>query len=334
MVPRLRVMLDQVSASDRADADNTRRLLAGDIIVAVDEIENPTYLDLRETTTRFEDKPLAVKVIRADPNGVEQMTTVTVTPRREPTTGRVVIGFLPLLDAESTVVAQTVASEGGVAKLDIPRGARITAVNGQAVSSFYDIIREVRRWNGQQATLEYELDGESTGAVTLQTAQADRPIQIESTLLESLPFKVLEQVYRADSPIEAIKMGYRKTVMFIAMTYITLGQLIGGLLSPKLLMGPVGIVVSSYQIVAHQPLVYYAYFLGLISASIAVLNFLPIPPFDGGLIVLMLVEKVRGAALSEKAQGIVAYAGWVLVLMLLLYVTYNDIVRALSGFLS
>ncbi len=122
-------------------------------------------------------------------------------------------------------------------------------------------------------------------------------------------------------------MGYRRTVRFIVLTYITLKQLISGLVSPKNLMGPVGIIALSYQVVAQQPPVYYAYFLGLISATIAVINFLPVPPFDGGLVVLMLVEKIKGSALSERAQGILAYAGWVLVLALLVYVTFNDIIR-------
>jgi regulator of sigma E protease len=117
--------------------------------------------------------------------------------------------------------------------------------------------------------------------------------------------------------------------MFIAQTYVTLKQLISGLVSPKMLMGPVGIISLSYRIVAEQPPIYYVYFLGLISATIAVINFLPVPPFDGGLVVLMLIEKIRGAALSERAQGIVAYAGWVMILALLVYVTFNDIVRTL-----
>lgn len=333
IVPRLRVLHDQKRRPGAEDSPS-QRLRAGDIILAVGDIENPTYLELRETTVKFEDKPLSIKVLRADPNGVERVATITVTPHRDPADDRVVIGFLPVLDAEHTVAAATVATADGVARLDLPRGARITAVGGQAVSSFYDVIREVRRWEGQGVTIAYRLGDEIEGEAPLQTAGAERPIQVEATLPEILPFKGLERLYRAAGPIEAIKMGYRKTVMFISMTYVTLGQLIAGLLSPKLLMGPVGIVVSSYQIVDQQPLVYYAYFLGLISASIAVLNFLPIPPFDGGLIVLMLIEKIKGSALSEKAQGIVAYAGWVLVLTLLIYVTYNDIVRTIGGFFS
>jgi regulator of sigma E protease len=317
-----------------SDAEAAEALKAGDIIVAVDSIEDPTYLELRETTVRFEDKPLAIKVLRTDPNGAERVVTVTVTPRRQKTTDRVVIGFLPALDAEHAIISASIATEGGVEKLDIPRGARITTVGGKPVASFYDIIREVQEAEGQVVALEYELGDQARGEVPLQTAGVEQPVQVSSILLENLPFRGLEKLYRAASPLDAIKMGYRKTVMFITMTYITLAQLIGGLLSPKLLMGPVGIVVSSYQIVDKQPLVYYAYFLGLISASIAVLNFMPIPPFDGGLIVLMLIEKVKGSALSEKSQGIVAYAGWVLVLTLLIYVTYNDIVRTIHSFFS
>jgi regulator of sigma E protease len=103
--------------------------------------------------------------------------------------------------------------------------------------------------------------------------------------------------------------------------------LIGGLVSPKELMGPVGIITFSYRIVAEQPFVYYVYFLGLISAAIAVFNILPLPPLDGGVVVLLLVEKIKGSSLTEKTQGAIAYIGWALILTLLLYVTFNDIVR-------
>jgi regulator of sigma E protease len=197
------------------------------------------------------------------------------------------------------------------------------------VVSFYDIIEQVRRWGGQPVVLKYQLDGRTEGGVTLRDAQAPNAITAESTLPdEFIPFKPLERLYQADGPLNALGMGYRRTWGFIAQTYITLKRLISGLISPKNLMGPVGIITVSYHIVSQQPLVNYAYFLGLISATIAVINFLPIPPFDGGLIVLMLIEKVKGSALTERTQGIVAYAGWVLVLLLLIYVTFNDIVRS------
>ncbi|MBN2129089.1 MAG: site-2 protease family protein, partial [Sedimentisphaerales bacterium] len=331
MVPRLRVTIvgDEPIFSEgtgSAPAESAT-LRTGDIVLALGDVAYPTYKEMREVTTAYEGKSLPVTVLRTDANGVEQTLTVNVKPKRSGGGDRVVIGIGVALDAAHPVVAKTITAPTGPPALDIPRGARISTVNGKAVSSFYDVIAEVRRWNGQPVVLEYRFDGETEGGVTLQTAGAQEPIQVRSTLAELLPYRSMERVYRAQNPLDAIGMGYRRTVRFIVLTYITLKQLIGGLISPKNLMGPVGIIALSYQVVAQQPPVYYAYFLGLISATIAVINFLPVPPFDGGLVVLMLVEKVKGSALSERAQGILAYAGWVLVLALLVYVTFNDIVR-------
>jgi len=331
MVPRLRVTVvgDEPIFSERTGppAADTSTLRTGDIILALGDVAYPTYQEMREVTIAYEGKSLPVEVLRTDPNGVERTLTVSVKPRKPGGSNRVVIGIGVALDAAHPIVAKTVSTPKGPPMLEIPRGARIITVNGKPVSSFYDIIAEVRRWNRQSVVLEYEFDGETSGGVTLQTAGAQEPIQVKATLAELLPYRSMERVYRAQNPLDAIGMGYRRTVRFIALTYITLKQLVGGLISPKNLMGPVGIIALSYQVVAQQPPVYYAYFLGLISATIAVINFLPVPPFDGGLVVLMLVEKIKGSALSERSQGVLAYAGWILVLALLVYVTFNDIVR-------
>jgi len=331
MVPRLAVR--GVESEPRDSAKTLRfeaptHLRPGDVILAAAQIESPTYKELRDITAGYEDKPLPIKVLRTDPNGSERTLTVTVQPRREPKSDRVVIGFLPSLDARHAVVAKTIPMPGGLGALEIPRGARITAVNGKPVSSFYDIIEEVRQWEGRPVAITYRLDNQTEGGVTLQVPPAQGAVSVASELAEPVPFEPLERLYQANGPLNAIGMGYRRTGTFIAQTYITLKRLISGLISPKNLMGPVGIITFSYRIVAEQPLVNYAYFLGLISATIAVINFLPIPPFDGGLVVLMLIEKIKGSALSERTQGVVAYAGWLLVLILLVYVTFNDIVRS------
>lgn len=332
MVPRLRVLAvgDERSHSmrDGGQEENGSGLRAGDVIVAADQTQNPTYKEMRDITNQYDGKSLPMKVLRTDANGVEQIVAVTVKPKREPGTGRVVIGFLPTLDARHAVVAKTMPTETGAAALDIPRGARIVSVNQKPVSSFYDVVAQVRQWQGQPITLQYRLEEQAEGGVTLPETLTAEPVSVAAVLAEGVPFRPLNRLYQAQDPATAIAMGYRKTCTFIAQTYVTLARLFDRLISPKNLMGPVGIITISYQIVAQQPFVNYVYFLGLISATIAVINFLPIPPFDGGLILLMVIEKIKGSALSERTQGVLAYAGWAMVLVLLVYVTFNDIVRS------
>jgi regulator of sigma E protease len=113
---------------------------------------------------------------------------------------------------------------------------------------------------------------------------------------------------------------------------VTLKQAISGLVSPKNFMGPVGIFTMSYKIVADQSIIDYAYFLALISAFIAVFNALPLLPFDGGHMLFLLIEKIKGSPVNEKVQAVVTYTGLVLVLGFALYVTFNDVIRSFSGF--
>ncbi len=339
MVPRLRITVvsgEPASTRDKrlsigmkkGDVDAGPKLQSGDIILAAADIENPTYKELRDVTEEYEKKELPVKVLRVDANGVEETLEVVVVPKRSRDSERVMIGIGVALDAEHPVVAKTISAEDGPARLAIPRGAVITAVDGVRVSSFYDCLREIKRNFGRRIMIDYRLDGEITGGVALDLSGSKEFITVEAGFADFVPFEDLKRLYKASGPIDAIVMGYKKTIMFIAQTYVTLKHLIGGLVSVKELMGPVGIVTFSYRIVAEQPLVYYVYFLGLISACIAVFNFLPLPPLDGGLMALLLVEKVKGSALSERVQGIIAYAGWVIIGSFFLYVTFNDIVRS------
>ena len=305
-------------------------LKSGDIILSIGDVTCPTYEEFQATVKENKNEDLPIEVLREDANGVEMKHTIHVTPKwnEDANEARIGISFLPMFDSEHPVVAKTIAVEGGPAKLDIPRGSLITTINGTAVSNFYDIIREIKQNIGKHITIDYRLDDNTTGSISLEIGNDENLFAVKSTFAEAIPFENLEKPYKANGPVDAIAMGYRRTVMFVAQAYVTLRRLIGGLVSPKNLMGPVGIITFSYRIVAEQPLVYYIYFLGLISAVIAVFNFLPLPPLDGGLVLLLIIEKIKGSAISERVQAIIAYGGWALILTLILYVTFNDIVRS------
>jgi regulator of sigma E protease len=332
IIAKGRQLLEKMGIIEEAQAKPF--LQTGDIILSAGDVICPTYQEFSEVVNEYGDKELPIKVLRTDANGTEFNLAINVRPKRHRDVNEAAIGisYLPMCDIQHAVAAKTIDTKGGPEKLEIPRGAMITAVDGVAVSNFYDVIREIQKHPGERVTIDWRLDAEVAGSAALNVDNNEDSITVKSDFAEYIPFWRLERLYKASSPIDAIAMGLRKTVMFIAQTYATLKGLIVGVVSPKsALMGPVGILALSYQVVAHEPLTYYLYLLGLISAVIAVFNFLPLPPFDGGLVVLLLIEKIKGSALNERTQGIVAYTGWVLIGAFVLYVTFNDIVRIFSG---
>jgi regulator of sigma E protease len=341
MVPRLRVaaVLERPSSSGgrlisvlsklgikKKVAGTKSQLKSGDIILAIGDIENPTYKEMRDITTQYEGKDLLMKLLRTDANGVERTFEVTVVPWRW---GRkVVIGIVPELDFEHPVIADTVSAQGRPAAPAIPRGAKITAVDGVSVSNFFDIAREVGKNIGQRISIDYRISEKIAGAAVLDLSSIQGSAGvIKTAFAEFVPFEPLQRLYKAGNPVEAITIGCRKTAMLIVQTYVSVRRLMEGLVSRKELSGPVGIIKMSYDIAARQPLIDYVYFLGVISVLLAVFNLLPLPPFDGGLVVLLLVEKVKGSALSERVQEIIVYAGLTFIVALFVYLTFNDIVN-------
>jgi regulator of sigma E protease len=342
MVPRMRIAA--ISEGPRSLKEWFLRLLGvgkdreklkrDDIVVGLADVNNPTFAEMRKITRAYENNELAITVLRTDANGIEKQLTISVIPQRDTDSNRVVLGIIPELDIDRAVVAKTIVTAQHPNAAAIPRGATITAVDGVEVRNFYDIARQLKRDSGQRVTIDWRVDSQTAGNAAVAVGEKGDVVSAEGFTEQAIPFADMERLYKADGPIDAIGMGYKRTKIFIVQTYVTLYQLISGLVSPKQLMGPVGILTFSYKIVAAQPFIYYVYFLGLISASIAVLNFLPLPPFDGGLTVLLLIEKIKGSAISVRTQEIIAYAAWGILIVLIVYVTYNDILRLIFGFFS
>ena len=101
-------------------------------------------------------------------------------------------------------------------------------------------------------------------------------------------------------------------------------MLFTGKVSTNDLMGPVGI---SSIVAKTNGIQEFIYILALISLSLGVTNLLPFPPLDGGKIVLLIIEAIRKKPLQEKYEIGIQMLGFGLMIMLSLYVTYNDIIR-------
>lgn len=340
IIPRIRIMQVSPKAKPKALRDKIKSIFAkeedteidegpklqdDDVIVKIGEVENPTYTELREVTTSYESKEMQITVLRTGEDGTEEFVTVTVTPEKGRRTDRVMFGVVPALDVDHAVVAATIDIEDGPSALTIPRGATITAVDGREVSSYYDIVQVIRANLGQRIPIAYTLNGQN-GSVELELPTQTDYITAVSDPIKILPFEYLKETYKADGAGQAFVWGVKKTYMFIAQTYVTLQRLITGEVSPQALSGPVGIVTMSYRI-ASQSIAEYIYFLGLISSCIAVMNLLPLPIVDGGVIVLLIIEKFKGSPINEKIQEVISYAGLALLGFVFIWLTYNDILN-------
>jgi regulator of sigma E protease len=336
MVPRLKIIgivpkgkLSQMWENIPIKLGMTQKapeLKEGDIILSVADVQNPTYSELRQMVQKYKAKPLSMSVLRANPNRGYDVHNLTVFPRPSSADpNRVVIGIELALDVAHPVVAKTIMAENSSISLDIPRGSVITAVAGAPITDWRDVITTIKSNKGKEVAIAFKTPQDVAGNATLKVPDDPNFITAQSAFTIELPFKDLRQTYKAKGAFDAIAMGCDRTIMFIAQTYVTLKGLFVGLISPKALMGPAGILKISYTIVSERMWTFYLYFMGLISASIAVMNFLPFPVLDGGVITLMLIEKIKGSPISQRTQAAIAYSGLVLIMAFFLYVTWNDL---------
>jgi len=126
----------------------------------------------------------------------------------------------------------------------------------------------------------------------------------------------------------AIGLGYKTTVRTMRSIFRMLQRLISGEVSPKLLAGPLGIAEVGYR-TASVDLRLFIKFLAMLSVNLAIVNFLPIPILDGGHMLLLAWEGIRGKPASERVIIAANYCGLAFILGLALFVTWNDISRML-----
>lgn len=142
-------------------------------------------------------------------------------------------------------------------------------------------------------------------------------------------FTQKETIRQATSVGDAIALGAQETWDSVTMIFQLLGKL-GSQVSPKALGGPVSIAVLAYHS-ASQGLSDLLIFLTMIGANLAVINFLPIPVLDGGHMVFLTYEGIRGKPPGERIHLALSYLGLLFILGLMVFVLGLDIQRLLPG---
>ena len=132
---------------------------------------------------------------------------------------------------------------------------------------------------------------------------------------------------KGENALDALWIGIHKTYYFILQVYQMIDRMLfSRSIGVESISGPLGIVSIGGQI-ARAGLVNFLFFMAILSANLAVINFLPLPIVDGGLMVFLIIEKIKGSPISLRVQVATQVIGLFLIVGAFVFVTYNDALR-------
>ncbi|HOA34926.1 MAG: RIP metalloprotease RseP [Dethiobacteria bacterium] len=193
----------------------------------------------------------------------------------------------------------------------LQEGDEIAAINGEPVEKWEEVVRVIEKHPGEELVLLVRRDGmikEFTLIAEPSPESGKGKIGI-TPLVQKYQFR------------RALGSSFEQFGMIIASIFqVFTGQV------PLDITGPVGIVIT-IGAVARTGIVNLLWLTALISISLGLVNLLPIPALDGGRLLFILIEALRGRPIDPEKEGMVHFIGFALLLLLILLVTYNDLLR-------
>ncbi len=243
---------------------------------------------------------------------------------RIPHSPRTILGLSSLADIVAVDNEQFVMLEGR-------RGVR--RYSASFPHGFYELMRRRLEENGGRPTtvsLRYRarpFAEEREADITITRETMDPWLGRVMYYPHSVFMQPQLETLKAEGPVDALVIGLKKTGYFILQVYTMIERMVvSRSVGVENMAGPVGIVKIGSD-VARQGLVRLLFFLAIISANLAVINFLPLPIMDGGLMVFLIIEKIKGSPVSLKVQVVTQMIGLVLIGAAFLFVTFNDVIR-------
>lgn len=209
-------------------------------------------------------------------------------------------------------------------------GDLILTIDGKPIESFSDMQRVVGASAGQQLTFVVDRGGADVTLTAIPELREMKDgfgnVHRLGLLGISRSLAASDVTTRRYGPAEAVVMGAQETWFVVSRTFDYLGGVISGRESTDQLGGPIRIAQVSGQVATHGigALLSLA---AVLSVSIGLLNLFPIPLLDGGHLLFYAVEAVRGRPLSPKTQDIGFRIGLAIVLMLMVFATWNDVLH-------
>jgi regulator of sigma E protease len=236
----------------------------------------------------------------------------------------------PLLDTDKIVVDE-VTADSPAAGAGLASGDEIIALDGRAVSNFTDLADSIYVRINKEIELRWIHAGDTVTRKMVTQAVPSVNADGDVDTIGIIGFRPRIIGYEDYGLGASIVGGFKATHLMVVLTGKFVYQFITGQVSPKMIGGPVFIARQSGK-EAQKGLSFLFRFMALLSVNLAVLNILPIPVLDGGHLAFLGIERIKGTPLSMKARATSQQVGILLLLALMVFATYNDIVRAVKGF--
>ncbi|MFO0933922.1 MAG: RIP metalloprotease RseP [Planctomycetota bacterium] len=304
-------------------------LAVGDVLVAADDAPLRGRADLwardrvATLTVRRAGAAVALPLALADGQAVASFVDDFATGA--PTGGS------PAKDAAVRVNPAGFELPGGespAAKAGVLPGDEVLAIAGKKITSWDELLAAGRTLDGSPVDVEVR-----TGDAAPRTVRVTPRRMVERAPGAAANVERSEAlaVVPVDGAADAIGLGLKRTVSEVRNVFRTIARFFTGDISfSKNVSGPVTIATISSS-AASKGLSAFLVFLAFISVNLAVLNVLPIPVLDGGTMMFLIVEAIRGKRLSDEAIGRMQLAGFALLMLLMVFALKNDVTNLFGG---
>ncbi|MCR3680253.1 sigma E protease regulator RseP [Citrobacter freundii] len=326
-VPGVRPVVGEITPNSIAAQ---AQIQPGTELKAVDGIETPDWDAVRlqlvakigdEHTTlsvaqfgsnQRQDKTLDLRQWAFEPDKEDPVSSLGIRPRGPQ--------IEPVL---SEVQVNSAASKAG-----LQAGDRIVKVNGQPLTQWMTFVTLVRDNPDKLLALDIERQGSSLSlTLTPDSKQVNGKAEgFAGVVPKVIPLPDEYKTVRQYGPFSAILEASDKTWQLMKLTVSMLGKLITGDVKLNNLSGPISIAQGA-GMSAEFGVIYYLMFLALISVNLGIINLFPLPVLDGGHLLFLAIEKLKGGPVSERVQDFSYRIGSILLVLLMGLALFNDFSR-------
>lgn len=327
-IPSVRPVIDSIKPNSIAAEANFEPQME---LKSIDGIETPDWNSVRlALVSKIGDREFTAQVL---PQGYNEPVSKTVDlsawqfdpEKQDPILS---IGIMPVSAKVDPVIHKVTEGLAGE-RAGLKPGDRIISVNGELLDTWNPVTRIIRNNPGTPLKLAVQRDStliDLTLVPDVQEGKKGERFGVAGVELTVLPLADEYKMVQQYNPVSALFQASDKTWQLMKLTVNMMGKLVVGDVKLNNLSGPVSIAKGA-GVSAESGLVYYLMFIALISVNLGIINLFPLPVLDGGHLLFLLIEKIKGSPVSERVQDFSFRIGAMALILLMGLALFNDFSR-------